>query len=102
MKVKKGANSWKGLSQDDARNHRVQSLNSYNHTVDTAAVVENEGENSDFLYDQEDEDLLNSVTEVANSMLMGYTNVHEGGVSGNEKSVGLILRGFDMEWRNIM
>jgi len=58
-------------------------------------------EDSDFAFDDEDEELLNSVTEVANSMLLGYKGDSEG-ILGIERSQGLILRGFDMEWRNIL
>ena len=74
-------------------------------------------ENADYLPDQEDEDLLNSVTEVANAMLVGQRSVdtvfssilgYDGvlskglGVGGQERSRGQILRGYDMEWRSIM
>ena len=74
-------------------------------------------ESTDYLPDQEDEDLLNSVTEVANAMLVGQRSVdtvfssilgYEGvlsiglGVGGQERSRGQILRGHDMEWRSIL
>ena len=74
-------------------------------------------ENTDYLPDQEDEDLLNSVTEVANAMLVGQRSVdtvfssilgYDGvlskglGVGGQERSRGQVLRGHDMEWRSIM
>lgn len=74
-------------------------------------------ESTDYLPDQEDEDLLNSVTEVANAMLVGQRSVdtvfssilgYDGvlskglGVGGQERSRGQVLRGYDLEWRSIM
>lgn len=78
-----------------------------------------EEENTVFSHDQEDEDLLNSVTEVANAMLIGQRSVDsvfgsilgydevlgQGlgfGIGGQERSRGQVLRGHDMEWRSIM
>jgi len=88
------------------------------HSEDRYTDQQEEGsESNDFLHDQEDEDLLNSVTEVANAMLVGQRSVdtvfssvlgYEGGLGkglgmgGQERSRGQILRGHDMEWRSIM
>lgn len=65
--------------------------------------------NATFMYDQEDEDLLNSVTEVANNMLMGESpldSILKGsavlGVLGAASRQGHYVRGYDMEWRNIL
>jgi hypothetical protein len=65
-------------------------------TEDSAAYTD-----AAYWQDEEDEELLNSVTEVANRMLQ------EGGDAdfSPERPVvqaGHVLRGYDMEWRNIL
>ncbi len=95
--------------------HHRASTHSVNLSTDTQE--EAGSESNEYLHDQEDEDLLNSVTEVANAMLVGQRSVDSVfssflgyehvlskglGIGGQERSRGQILQGHDMEWRSIM
>jgi hypothetical protein len=71
-----------------------------------SAEVENPHNDSyswqhDLAQDEDDDALLSSVTEMANTMLM-QSGQGTSSLGGNVLSAGHILRGIDMEWRNIL
>jgi hypothetical protein len=55
----------------------------------------------DIAQDEDDDALLSSVTEVANTMLM-QSGQGTSSLGGSVLNAGHILRGIDMEWRNIL
>jgi hypothetical protein len=55
----------------------------------------------DLAQDEDDDALLSSVTEVANTMLI-QSGQGTSSFGGSVLNAGHILRGIDMEWRNIL
>jgi hypothetical protein len=62
----------------------------------TAASIDDTGASAWF---DEDTELLNSIAEVANQMLQPSAADGQGSLLWD---IGQVVRGYDMEWRNIM